>query len=921
MDKCGLFLSCRNRSPVDLNVGRMEQVFSCVRVCVYSVVLCVLVSTARAVTTDSAGLVTPLTQYDSIPGLRPDNDEEVKLAYPDYDRLSTDRPDVAHVLGIIESPLNPLPNDTRHIMNKIGDDNISFTSVDLEQLDPDDVTSVKKALKSLRTIKPAALIGPYSWPYAVASEHARVPYFLTSMMPASQNVSSFHIQLFPNSTVFAQATEDMTRFYNFHSVAVFYDSPTGTSILERLAQKSWLLVTGVHVTNTTLPTLREQLKTLRGKFFTVFTAVLNPDHMRYLLDQVLSLSMFSPPNKWLLVNEGLQEYSLEKYVDSHANMTVLRLMMDYNSNFCSLESDYINLRRAVFHDAVRLYERMYSNRTRTNGTEKFNMRQTVRNLELDGCTGHLIFSRNGQRTESFLQMMTLDGYKSGLTSYDKHTGTWRSEPKDIKHRVEPSKSFSAVFQMSENVFGDDPLRISFIVETPFIGNRSNKSLDNGHPLYEGLLIDILLEMVNILGFKYTIKHVGDNKYGSYKNATGWTGMIRELIDNKADIALAPWQMTTERAEVVDFTKPFMTKGTTVVVKRPEQRVGKYQFLLPLSTIVWSAIFVAFVGTSLMLFAVSRVNSDRQAKYTHNLRESFWYIWGTLLRGSLSGSPHAISSRIISSAWWFFCLILSSIYTANLAAFLTITIGDVGINSAADLASQTEYVYGTVEGSQTAKFFQYTSMRHYAAMWAHMSTLTPNSMSRTTQIGIERVKKGKYAFIWDSPYIRNVISNECDLMEIGSPFDLKGYGLAYRKNAPFGEKLSMAILKMQDDGLLYKMERKWFRPQVCPSHQQSAKTQSLDLETVAGMYLVICGGAVMSMLLCFLQYCYGHFRRKRKLRATKGKNQEPLTTQELGSEFKRSNFASPLSESRDVNQDEITYANHSPLHYRTSADWT
>jgi hypothetical protein len=68
---------------------------------------------------------------------------------------------------------------------------------------------------------------------------------------------------------------------------------------------------------------------------------------------------------------------------------------------------------------------------------------------------------------------------------------------------------------------------------------------------------------------------------------------------------------------------------------------------------------------------------RQAKFTHNFRESFWYIWGTLLRGSLNGAPKAISGRIVSSAWWFFCLIVSSIYTANLAAFLTITIGDAG----------------------------------------------------------------------------------------------------------------------------------------------------------------------------------------------------------------------------------------------------
>lgn len=39
-------------------------------------------------------------------------------------------------------------------------------------------------------------------------------------------------------------------------------------------------------------------------------------------------------------------------------------------------------------------------------------------------------------------------------------GTWRSLPDDLKRRVEPFKSFSSVSRMSENVFGDKPLRIT-----------------------------------------------------------------------------------------------------------------------------------------------------------------------------------------------------------------------------------------------------------------------------------------------------------------------------------------------------------------------------------------------------------------------------------------------------------------------------
>ncbi|KAH9523151.1 hypothetical protein Btru_065948 [Bulinus truncatus] len=117
--------------------------------------------------------------------------------------------------------------------------------------------------------------------------------------------------------------------------------------------------------------------------------------------------------------------------------------------------------------------------------------------------------------------------------------------------------------------------------------------------------------------------------------------------------------------------------------------------------------------------------------------------------------------------------------------------------------------------------------------------------------------------------------------------------------------------------------KWWRPQNCPSHHQSAKTQSLDIETVSGMYVVILCGALLSVLLCVLQYLYGQLRRKRKLRHTKSKQSDPLRSQELGDEFRRTGYI-PSSldkqDKRDCNHDEITYANHSPVHYTASTDW-
>ena len=69
------------------------------------------------------------------------------------------------------------------------------------------------------------------------------------------------------------------------------------------------------------------------------------------------------------------------------------------------------------------------------------------------------------------------------------------------------------------------------------------------------------------------------------------------------------------------------------------------------------------------------------------------------------APKASSTRIIAGVWWFFTLILISSYTANLAAFLTITRMTSPIKNADDLAKQTAIKYGSYYGGSTYSFFK------------------------------------------------------------------------------------------------------------------------------------------------------------------------------------------------------------------------
>ena len=93
------------------------------------------------------------------------------------------------------------------------------------------------------------------------------------------------------------------------------------------------------------------------------------------------------------------------------------------------------------------------------------------------------------------------------------------------------------------------------------------------------------------------------------------------------------------------------------------------------------------------------------------------------------------------------------------------------------------------------------------MWAHMSEMDVGSIVDTLEDGVERVKQGDYAFLWDDATNSYITKTDCGLMEIGPAFDHKGFGIGVPQGANYRELLTMAILKMGDTGRLHELEEK------------------------------------------------------------------------------------------------------------------
>ncbi|XP_053400245.1 glutamate receptor ionotropic, kainate 2-like isoform X6 [Mercenaria mercenaria] len=725
----------------------------------------------------------------------------------------------------------------------------SFTSLDIDI-----------AINETRRDTLVAVVGQFNRLYSIVTDHLRIPYFITSTVPRNELQSPFHIQMIPDLQMYTRAIRDLFQHYGWQNAGVLYDTEHGSSLaalmMEHINGKRDLYDIRAYDVqrNSSADVVRWALKDLRRKLVSNFLVICSPKIADVVMTQALYLSLLSRPNSWLIVTLGSGDIEMSQYIDSRANLTLLRLMVDPQTPHCALPDSEISLTKALYYDVFRIINGTNDVKVSDDDKDKISrsdLRRQVRTIDINGCTGPLNFTRQGSRNETYLQMIALEGLVNGAS------GTWYSGGDKLEKRVQPSKTYSTMLLKNNDIFADRILRITTLIEPPFVqwkNKTPEEGLAMGNEKFEGFCKDIIDEIAKMLNFKYNLTVVPDRKFGSLKPPPRyWTGMVRHLLDDKADVALAPFSITPERSAVVDFTKPFMTKGTSVVVRKPERSVWPFQFLSPLSKIVWIAIFLSFVFIGLFLFVVTRITNDDQTDFRDDLKVSFWYVWGTLLRADLSGSPLAMSGRIISATWWFFSLIIISIYTANLAAFLTISNAHIPISSAADLANQDEYNYGTVEDGQIESFFNNTNISHYQQMRAYMIIYNPDSKVKRVEHGFARAMKEKYAFIWDSPTVRHETANNCDLMEIGTPFDLKGYGIATQKHSKYSEPLSMAVLALNDNGILYRLEGKWWRRPNCPDPRSNAKSKEIEIEVASGMFIVLLGGIVLSAIVCLIQY--------------------------------------------------------------------
>ncbi|XP_017490329.1 PREDICTED: glutamate receptor ionotropic, kainate 1-like, partial [Rhagoletis zephyria] len=451
-------------------------------------------------------------------------------------------------------------------------------------------------------------------------------------------------------------------------------------------------------------------------------------------------------------------------------------------------------------------------------------------------------------------------------------GYWNANGANMEERLNISEEWSSIF--STATLQNKTLIVTTYLNDPYCMLRDTSETKYGNDRFEGFVIDLIGELSELLGFKYVFKLVDDGKYGSVNENGTWNGLIGEVINKVADIAVVDLTITLKRAEAVDFTLPFMNTGISILFKKPTTKVTTlFSFLSPFTGLVWISLLSAYIVVSTILFIVGRMSpyewenpnpcqqDDDVLENNFSLTNSFFFTIGSMMQQGSELTPKAMSTRAVAAIWYFFTLIMISSYTANLAAFLTVEKVIYPINSAEELSRQTNIEYGCLKSGSTENFFKETKIKVFAEMWKFMQSRPHVFMSKNDQ-GKKRVEQGGYAYLMEGASIEYIVERNCNLTQIGGLLDTKGYGIALRKSpidSKYRHLLSQAILSLQESGRLHLLKDKWWKQKkgggqcLEDSKKTSSTVTALKIDNVGGVFVVLIGGLSLAFLVAICEF--------------------------------------------------------------------
>ncbi len=321
------------------------------------------------------------------------------------------------------------------------------------------------------------------------------------------------------------------------------------------------------------------------------------------------------------------------------------------------------------------------------------------------------------------------------------------------------------------------------------------------------MLDVLAKEMN---FTVELTVPPDGLWGGLeKDGKTWNGIIRMIMDGKADICNAGLTQTLARDAVVDYTIPVAkTKSTLLAPASKGHSTNFWVYMDIFPIIIWLIIsgFIIVLGLGLVLLQVLGVNQFHKPKDP----EMF-----SVLNGLAAGALQVLqigynlclesqSAKILFLALSFMSYLIFAYYTCDLTARMTSRPPSVAIRSFHDVIAGEYMVYyqpATANHDELKTSLEGTAMNaYYHSVMDNNDDLTVDSVEE----GLEKILLADNRLFFSSESIIRGLGEytALDIMDA-----ISGHiGFVLAKGSEFTEAFNYHLHKIEKNGLLSKFHK-------------------------------------------------------------------------------------------------------------------
>ncbi|XP_064090206.1 probable glutamate receptor isoform X2 [Macrobrachium nipponense] len=252
------------------------------------------------------------------------------------------------------------------------------------------------------------------------------------------------------------------------------------------------------------------------------------------------------------------------------------------------------------------------------------------------------------------------------------------------------------------------LRCTIIENPPFI--YTTRTHVDGTVALQGGYASLFYLLQKITNFTM----VRDKAWGSFINGR-WNGVIGEVLEGAADIAVSTIDLTAKRSEVVDFLMTLSATRYYLIFKRPsssDQKWTAYTQEFQGSAWIMLGIFCLLL-VALFLVFVALAPSDSHLELSDGLE----IIVGFLLGQGTNINVSATSIRLLMLTSLMFHVLMVTHYTSDLLSGLTAGVPRPLISDLSDISRNPKFTLGFEKNTALDEFLS-VSLRKRSSYSIH-----------------------------------------------------------------------------------------------------------------------------------------------------------------------------------------------------------